>query len=143
MKTILWHYMHMWWVLANLVINSYISDKGLTDHMEHVYNANSLKLNFIITIFHLQEFSKTFFQQLLILLLIYKTFVTHSNVAMCTKNTITCHHHCTIELATHVAMLLCCRYLWLVSVHCTWHACRINSVASMDQWLLMISAPLM
>ena len=69
--------MHMWWVLANLVINSYISDKGLTDHMEHVYNANSLKLNFIITTFHLQEFSEAFFQQLLILLLIYKTFVTH------------------------------------------------------------------
>ena len=34
--------------------------------MEHVYNPNSLKLNFIITTFHLQEFSEAFFQQLAI-----------------------------------------------------------------------------
>ena len=75
MKTILSRYMYMWQILAYLVIN--VSLTKVRQSILSIYNANSLKLNLLIL---LQKFSKTFFQQLLILFLIYKTFVTRDRI---------------------------------------------------------------
>ena len=130
MKTILSRYMHMWQILANLVINV-----SLTKDWQSIlsmYNVNSLKLNLLIPTILLQKFSKTFFQQLLILLLIHKTFVTRNRITYVHWK----YYNVSLSLSTricrscsHDGMLLCCWYSWLVSVHHTheyWKFCRME-----------------
>ena len=69
-------------------------------------NANSLKLNFLTTF---AKFSKTFFQQLLVLLLSDTQNFCHSH-NVCALKILQCAIITATELATHVAMLLCCWY---------------------------------
>ena len=135
MKTILSHYMHMWQILANLVIN--VSLTKVWQSILSMCSVNSLKLTFPITTIHLQKFSKTSSNNIII-----DSFADTQN--FCNLHNVATdvhwkHYNVPLSLSTwigcscsHDGMLLCCWYSWLMFIHHTHHEyCKFCSMEIM------------